>query len=156
MAGTLLLAGGAWLVATQQVPSTVLLGLGAGILITPDLDVDGRTHEEARIRRLSRSLGMLWQVLWYPYALAMPHRSPLSHAPLVGTAGRIGYLATVAALGSALVATDLMAWRGIQWPWWEWMLKAAAWPGLPLVFVGWAAQDGLHWLMDMLFKNGRR
>lgn len=135
MAGTLLLAGGAWLVATQQIPSTVLLGLGAGILITPDLDVDHRTAEEARLWRIFPPLGWAWQIIWYPYALLIPHRSPWSHAPLMGTAVRLLYL------GALLYGAQTLAG-------YNWIGALLSWPGLPWALLGWAAQDTLHWLLD--------
>lgn len=63
-----LLAGGAF-----------LLG---GLWLSPDLDT--------RSRALKR-WGPL-RILWWPYRRFIPHRSVLSHGPLIGTSLRISYL----------------------------------------------------------------
>ena len=54
-----------------------------GLLLSPDLD----TRSNA-----SRRWGPL-TLLWWPYRRLLSHRSLLSHAPLLGTAGRLLYLA---------------------------------------------------------------
>jgi len=79
----------------------------------------------------------LWRALWYPYAWAFPHRSIWSHGPLIGTAIRLAYLSipTIAlshALGIGL--NDVPAW---------------AWRLLPAVVAGLAANDVMHFVMDL-------
>jgi len=54
-----------------------------GLLLSPDLDT---------VSRPSRRWGPL-QPLWWPYRRLLPHRSVLSHSPLLGSAGRLLYLA---------------------------------------------------------------
>lgn len=111
------------------------MGMLAGCLITPDLDVDGRTHEEAafyKVPIVGPLLGLLWQTYWVPYALAIPHRSWLSHDPLVGTALRMVY---------TLAIPIVLGWLV---PRWEWVLP---------VYAGWAVVDLVHIVMDALFRN---
>ena len=67
-----------------------VLGLVAGHLVTPDLDVDAITHEERRALRAG-CFGWAWVAWWWPYARLMAHRG-LSHAPLLGTLTRAVYL----------------------------------------------------------------
>ena len=66
--------------------SSFLLG---GLLLSPDLD----TRSNA-----TRRWGPL-RLLWWPYRRLLSHRSLVSHTPLLGTAGRLLYLA---ALGMVL------------------------------------------------------
>ena len=85
-----------------------------------------------------RLLKSLLHIAIYPYAKLIRHRHWLSHAPLIGTAGRLAYLAALGwlawlALGRPDVALDGEALRTLAW--------AAA---------GLAASDALHWVMDVL------
>jgi uncharacterized metal-binding protein len=82
----------------------------------------------------------VWQILWYPYALLIPHRSAWSHAPVMGTALRLLYLAALLYGAQTLAGYD-------------WIGALLSWPGLPWAMVGWAGQDGLHWLMDVTLKG---
>ena len=59
--------------------------LVGGLLLSPDLD----TRSNA-----TRRWGPL-RVLWWPYRHGLSHRSLLSHSPLIGSAGRLLYLAAV-------------------------------------------------------------
>ncbi len=73
------------------------VGLGAlsfllgGLLLSPDLDTRSNP---------TRRWGPL-RLLWWPYRRCLAHRSLLSHSPLLGTAGRLLYLAAVILLLSA-------------------------------------------------------
>ncbi|WP_087069388.1 metal-binding protein [Cyanobium sp. NIES-981] len=68
--------------------------LAGGLLLSPDLDT---------LSNPARRWGPL-RLLWWPYRKVLSHRSLLSHSPLLGTAGRLGYLALL-----ALVLTVLLA-----------------------------------------------
>ena len=68
------------------------IGCLTGLIIDPDLDIENITRSEWQVIKRFWIFGMLWVVFWYPYARAIPHRSPLSHWPLIGTAGRVFYL----------------------------------------------------------------
>lgn len=59
--------------------------LAGGLLLSPDLD----TRSNA-----TRRWGPL-RLLWWPYRRLLRHRSLLSHSPLLGSAGRLAYLAAV-------------------------------------------------------------
>jgi uncharacterized metal-binding protein len=76
------------------------VGVGAlsfllgGLLLSPDLDT--RSNPTRRWGPLG--------LLWWPYRRGLPHRSLLSHSPLLGTAGRLLYLmAVILLLSAALV-----------------------------------------------------
>lgn len=120
-------------------------GCFAGLFIDPDLDVDRITRSERRVIKTVGLVGWLWHILWWPYAKVIPHRHPLSHWPLLGTALRLVYLAglvllvlfgleTVFGWGVPLLAT-LMA---VPRPLW-----LAGLGGLAL-------SDAGHWVTDYI------
>ena len=78
----------------------------------------------------------LWQLYLFPYAKIIPHRSFLSHAPVIGTLLRIGYLCLPPLLLALALDVDLPAVSIIAW----WL---AGW-----TFVGLAVSDTAHWIMD--------
>jgi uncharacterized metal-binding protein len=62
-----------------------------GTAISPDIDHHATTVEEARLYRLWKPLGLLWQALWWPYEKLFAHRG-ISHWHIIGTATRFAYL----------------------------------------------------------------
>jgi uncharacterized metal-binding protein len=94
--------------------ATTLLALPFGLLWGPGLGLPGVT-----VAGLAFLLGGLWlspdldtrsratgrwgplHLIWWPYRRLLSHRSLLSHSPLLGTAGRLAYLAGVLALAAA-------------------------------------------------------
>jgi uncharacterized metal-binding protein len=86
--------------------------LVGGLWLSPDLD----TRSNA-----TRRWGPL-ALLWWPYRRVLSHRSAFSHTPLVGSAGRLVYLATATALAVQLLhpfggpsTTELVAALGGLW-----------------------------------------
>lgn len=118
-------------------------GCLAGILLSPDLDVDGQTISNHHARRLGGcAFGLAWSLIWRPYAALIPHRSPLSHAPLLGTALRIAYLLLIAQL-----IVIVFRLTGFVFPpppvWWPWS------------FAGLALADLLHFVLDKTIRVKR-
>jgi uncharacterized metal-binding protein len=72
--------------------------LVGGLWLSPDLDT--------RSRATQRWGPLGW--LWWPYRRGLSHRSLFSHSPVIGTAGRLTYLA-LALLLVALVVQGLSA-----------------------------------------------
>jgi uncharacterized metal-binding protein len=111
--------------------------LAGGLWLSPDLDTRSRA---------TRRWGPL-ALLWWPYRRVLSHRSALSHTPLLGSAGRLAYLALAAALLSQLAqplgapsAAQLLAalprlWRDQQ-------------PLLLPALVGVEASGWLHLIQD--------
>ncbi|MFZ9567086.1 MAG: metal-binding protein [Vulcanococcus sp.] len=56
--------------------------LVGGLWLSPDLDTNSRPYQ--------RWGPLRW--LWWPYRKALRHRSIVSHAPVIGSAVRLGYL----------------------------------------------------------------
>lgn len=117
--------------------TAALAFLLGGLWLSPDLDT---------ISRPSRRWGPL-RLLWWPYRRLLRHRSLLSHSPLLGSAGRLLYLAALL-LGLSLLAgplgapspTDLLAAGRALWQEQRPLALAA--------LVGVEASAWLHLLQD--------
>lgn len=120
------------------------IGCATGLIIDPDLDLDDITRSEWQMIKRLWIVGMLWVALWYPYAWLIPHRSPLSHWPLLGTAGRVGYLFGWLWLAGAIVGISVPVWAIMQQP------LFVVW------FGGLVVADTAHWLMDVISTKYRR
>lgn len=110
-----------------------------GIALSPDLDQEGLNKFEHKLVKYTLGLGFLWVMVWYPYARFVPHRGWLSHAPIIGTLGRIIYLSTILVLG--LAAFGL--WRGDLL-----LVQDALVPPLSWIVAGLMVSDTIHWIMD--------
>lgn len=73
-----------WLGSSGAAIGALAFLLG-GLWLSPDLDI---------LSRPTQRWGPL-RCLWWPYRRLLPHRSVFSHAPLLGSAGRLLYLAAV-------------------------------------------------------------
>jgi len=133
--------------------TAVAVGAGclAGIFLTPDLDQETYNRIENKFRKSKNPfvaiLGNLYIIFWMPYALAVSHRSFVSHAPIVGTLIRVIYLIAGTALvlflsGHVLsfvspsVATAFLGWLAVT-------------GYLGSAVVGLVIADTLHWIFDM-------
>jgi len=143
---TVLAAGGLYYLSTQagynrDVTIALAGGCMAGVLITPDLDVNQpvRSHYVVK-RKLGSLAAAVWWLAWYPYGRAINHRSWISHAPVIGTALRLAYMGLIAWLvlvvtpGNQLelvIDTNLFVWFAL----------------------GLTVSDVLHWLADISFTR---
>lgn len=118
-------------------------GLAAGYVFSPDLDLADGNISLANLRRIpgvGKVLALLWRVVWWPYGLLVPHRSRLSHLPILSTAIRFGYL-------------------------WLWLVllkipipirfEADTVVGL-FVFIGLSVSDLAHWWVDLADTEAKR
>jgi uncharacterized metal-binding protein len=77
----------------QDITYTLSLVSGslAGLILTPDLDVDTGCTSMRLVRGgCGRLVSTLWQWYWLPYSKVMPHRG-ISHTPILGTLTRLVY-----------------------------------------------------------------
>jgi uncharacterized metal-binding protein len=136
---TLALAAGLGLAAASVASrplATAAAGAIFGLWSHPDRDCPA-----AKIDRQMGILGLVGAIIWTPYAYLVPHRSRVSHGPIIGTVGRLLYLAAVVA--APLYFLQQMA--GVD--------AATAWllerrPDLLYAAAGLALSDLLHWIMD--------
>ena len=82
----------AWMIYHTGDPSWAALPIGglAGLLLSPDLDVEKGSIANYHARRVNGVFGFLWRVYWLPYGKLCPHRGA-SHWPIFGTAVRLIY-----------------------------------------------------------------
>jgi uncharacterized metal-binding protein len=134
-------AGGVLSYHFGQPPAEIIAltgGVLAGLVLTPDLDVDNGNISRRIVRRSAGLVpAFFWSLFWFPYARIMPHRSHLSHMPVLGTSLRLLYIAILPAMvfwlsGGLLAPFDLP-----MWGWWA--------------FAGLVMADTLHFVMDKVF-----
>lgn len=120
--------------------SAACCGLGCllGVPLTPDLDQELINSVEYKIIKWTMGLGFVWTMLWFPYARLTAHRGFASHFPIVGTAGRLAYIA-------------LLLWLAI-------LLTPLTLPSIPWVYVVWTVvglviSDVAHWALDEKFGD---
>lgn len=117
-----------------------------GILIGPDLDVDAGNVSDSIIRKVSRPAQWIWRKFWTPYSLALPHRSTLSHFPVLSTLVRLGYI--VVGLNLFLMVgwgvSRIIGWDdSVSFFWlWDWSF-----------FWGLVHADTVHWIADKTIKG---
>jgi uncharacterized metal-binding protein len=113
-------------------------GVLTGLVLTPDLDVDiGCVSKNIVRQSAGRVPAALWALFWLPYGRMMPHRSHLSHLPLVGTTIRLLYIAILPALLFWFTDGPFNRPEIPIWGWWA--------------FGGLVLADTLHYLMDRIF-----
>lgn len=146
-AGTLMLssitAGGAWWLTSGDVTTAINAGAGclSGLFISPDLDMETVTISEYWLVRWTLGLGWLWVMLWYPYAVIAKHRSWFSHAPVIGTLGRVMYVGLLYLGLAALLRTYFDIFLPSP-------LAILSWPQWLIFMGGLAISDIGHWWLD--------
>ena len=108
-----------------------------GLLLSPDLDT---------ISRPTRRWGPL-QLLWWPYRSLFKHRSLFSHSPVLGTGGRLAYLAGLALALAWLLAPWGAPTPGVLFQWGQqlWSQHQAL---VLLTLAGLEASAWLHLIQD--------
>lgn len=136
-------AGGTWWLTGGDLTATVIAGTGclSGLFISPDLDMESVTISEYWLVRWTLGLGWLWVMLWYPYAVIAKHRGWFSHTPLIGTMGRVLYIALIY-LGITILLRYFF--EIMLFPFWG-LLSWRQW----LILVGGLTISDLgHWWLD--------
>jgi uncharacterized metal-binding protein len=76
-----------------------------GYWLSPDLDIKSAPFLRWGVLR----------VIWLPYQRFIPHRSPLSHAPVLGSAIRLLYLAVCLSPLWLIPGVSEIQWDGVNW-----------------------------------------
>lgn len=138
-----LLAIGMWKTGylTEQI-HLVAAGCMSGIFLSPDMDVDAGFLGHAYVDKyLGKIVGAVWRALWWPYAILIPHRSPLSHAPVISTTLRLVYWYTIYVIACIV----------FKWPVW---IPDFAHAGL--LYFGLVASDVMHYIADIVSTSLKR
>lgn len=157
--GTVVAGGavGAMFFLTDLEPELLVafgIGSGAGLLVTPDLDLVQITYTERLARRIP-VLGLLLVASGLPYGMLFRHRG-ISHHPIWGTLSRWIYV--------VLVFLFWLVWMlGLMWiflPDWVPALRLQWDPAylwlLGFFCLGWWVQDLTHLLADWVYSGWRR
>jgi uncharacterized metal-binding protein len=108
-------------------------GIALGLLLSPDLDERHGSVSNSNFRQIVPLLARPWRAVWWVYARLIPcHRHWLSHAPLIGTLGRLLYLSP----------WMLLLYLFFNFP------PEQSWPYWAMAAGGLGLSDILHWLMD--------
>jgi uncharacterized metal-binding protein len=122
-------------------PWNYVAGCLTGLMIMPDMDVDGGNVSDFYIRKVSRILQVIWRGFWHPYAILVPHRHFISHFPVLGTVLRIGYIFLIINILS--IVSHLLFDTVSRFYWiWDWSF-----------FFGLVHVDTLHWATDKTIKG---
>ena len=105
------------------------VGMLSGLVLTPDLDVDNGSRSNYHIRKWFGNVAeKIWRIYWYPYAKIIPHRSALSHFPVISTLIRVLYLFwPILFINPTLITKNVF-----------------------IIIIGLVISDTLHWFMDVL------
>lgn len=107
---TLPIATGLTLILTGSAVQMVVVGIGflfGGLMLGPDLDTHSIHYKRWGYFR--------W--IWLPYRGSLRHRSPLSHAPIVGTLLRVIYLMIWVGLFGFLCLIGVNELGQLGWTW---------------------------------------
>lgn len=149
-------AGSAGVVSSASLPpaqttalvGTAIAGCLFGLIVYPDLDIsplEGKTVYGIQIA--TRMIGFLWVLMWLPYGILIPHRSPLSHLPVLGTAIRLVYFGVFVFLISSI-------WGG---HWWLYDYLFIIYKTYTIVFIiALMIADFVHFFADILISSERR
>lgn len=125
----------------------VLTGSIAGILITPDYDYE-KNLPKSIVSEIPL-LGKIWDIIWYPYARFVKHRSFWSHSFLFSTALRMFYL-----FSFVILCLLVLAQVGVDIPLYEFtqlIFSDGVLQFLLITFVAWSLQDLSHLILDTKF-----
>lgn len=126
--------------------ATGLLVFGAltGLVMNPDLDVDGGSDAFRIVRSLGGPiLSAAWRVFWFPYAKLASHRSFWSHFPVVSTLIRVAYLSAFI----CPVSLGILSYLGWPWPTLDQLTPLGFW------LLGLMLSDAVHFIHDNLARR---
>jgi len=126
-------------------------GCMAGILLTPDLDVDNPTRSHYVVyRKFGAAPFLVWLAIWYPYGKAIGHRSWLSHGPIISTIIRLLYLSIF-----VLLLAQIPPLVGYKMPWDQWLTYQTKTLAM-VAILGLMVSDTLHWAADNVSTGIKR
>ena len=136
----------AWRLLEPGVWPYVAVGAAVGTLVTPDMDLEGRTHTENLMRQIP-VVGLMFQFTWYPYAVLTKHRG-ISHSLLWGTLSRLAYMIVMSAFW-AMVIVGLSWYAGGDPQKWldgirEFLMQFRS----AYLLAAWYLQDVTHYVLD--------
>lgn len=115
----------------------LVVGSLSGLILSPDQDVDSG-YIGLRFLRSIPLVGTFisagWKLMWLPYSRFVPHRSWISHFPIISTIIRLVYLLVFVSPVLAI--------------YWDWVIPNLRWFGM--WFVGLCLSDIFHFFADLI------
>lgn len=122
--------------------SMLLVNIGISLcmyLVNPDTDVPTFTTSEWKLVKIFAPIGYAHALFWHYYAVAIPHRSFLSHFPLISTLIRLIYFLIV----SYMLIEFLLPPLGI-----DYIIYYGVLSRYIIFVIPFAINDILHWIRD--------
>lgn len=121
------------------------VGFLIGLFVEPDLDCVGSTYSEWYFERTFGGIpSFFWFAYWKPYAKIIPHRSILSHLPVLSTFIRLVYL--------LWIPVGLLQFVHPNWI----FVAQRNWMFLVFVFIGLCLNDTAHYMTDVISTFRKR
>lgn len=157
VAASCVVAPVAFVFLQNDVAIAVTIGSVVGWFVTPDVrDIQRKTFPSFKLSTIPLVGGvveLLFLIFWFPLALALPHRSKLSHFPFLGTFVAFTYgviyglIIVTVIQGLSIWSSDILA---------TYVALLTSQLGVAFYF-GWCVPDILHWIMDRGWRRpGRR
>ena len=129
----------------------------AGIMISPDLDVDAGNVSNTIIKKKIGWFGeRLWRWFWRPYASSFKHGQFASHCPIFGTLVRLAYIYFWTVLPVEityfLILRLLNYHLDLRYEFMYWIRIIFS----PMFVYGLVSSDTIHYFLDLLTKEKAR
>jgi uncharacterized metal-binding protein len=116
-------------------------GVLSGLIISCDLDVDNGFIGFYFLRKIpfvGPIISMAWRIYWFGYAKLIPHRSWISHAPIISTFIRVALLGiTWLVIANLLHISEFLV----------------SWHYLFIYFIGLCISDTKHFVLDFFYPD---
>ena len=123
-------------------------GLMAQRIMSPDLDQQQITFSEYLVNRLNPIVGKMWEMYWWAYSAAIPHRHFISHFPIISTIIRIIYLFLPFYLLSFFDIKPLKIFFDLAFYYWDYSLYFIL--GMIIADIGHYCLDYNYWLKNKM------
>ena len=138
------MTGAALAFSKIEVAVAILVGSYAGTVITPDYDLDSKLPRS--LFTVIPILRTLWRWFWLWYMKLVPHRSWVSHTPVIGTFIRFLYL--FFGVSFLLLFVD-WGFGGVFTTINQYMTPDFFVLAL-IAFLAWCIQDLIHYILDFI------
>ena len=114
-----------------------IMGCGLGMFIHPDWDINHPTFPNSVVKKhFGRPIALIYRAVQYPYAMLIPHRSWISHFPIVSTLIRMCYVSIPLIPLAFLIERDIILVLTMNY-------------AFMVLLIAWFITDMNHILMDI-------
>ncbi len=132
-----------------KVALCIAIGGLSAIFLTPDLDQPTLNRTENQLIKNSslimRIVGYIYVGFFSPYAYMFKHRSFWTHQPIIGTLGRLLYIALVL----CIIRLAALPIDGLIYMWQNDLIN---WRYVIVGLIMLSINDTIHWIMDFIIQ----